>query len=203
MSLTVGDVLRVVATIVFLDGNVMQNVFAAVISGTGGPFDEDDVSADMLDWIDDMFANLVTFQSDNCDGSLVQIYVYDAVDDDFDEVGTESFVYNPSNTADEYARGVAALINAKTIDPDVSGKKYIGALAESHLTDGLIGSGLTVALTAMSLDWYTAFVGVASGATFTPGVWSPKNTNFFPLTGVFTFPTEPAYQRRRKRGVGA
>ena len=43
MSLTVGDVLKIVATIAWTDGDLAQNVFNAVLTGSGGPFDEDDI----------------------------------------------------------------------------------------------------------------------------------------------------------------
>lgn len=202
MAITVGTIIKVVATMAWLDGNISQNVFSAVITGTGGPYDEADIVSDALDWVEAMFLDLVLYQSDEIDGSQVQVYEYDSVDDDYDELGTVSWVYNPTQTGDQLPRGVATLINCGTTDPDVQGKKYIAAATEANITDGL---WLAVWLTKIALfadTWLTAFTGSTSGAAWQPGVWSPTNTNFYAANGNYTIPTIPAYQRRRKRGVG-
>ena len=203
MSVVAGDILRVVATLVWLDGNIMQNVFNAVVTGAGSPFDDDDVVDDCQDWVEDMYANLVTLMTDQVDGSQTQVYRYDSIDDDWDEVGSGGFSFNPSSTNDQLPRGVACLINARTLDPDVQGKKYLGGLTDVEALGGL---WTATALTAVSLfagDWVTAFVGATSGASFTPAVWSVAGTVAKALDGSITLPTVPAYQRRRKRGIGA
>lgn len=202
MSITVGDVLRIVVTMVWLDGDLAQNIFNAVIAGTGGPFDDGDIVDDAVDWAQTMFANLTTFQSDEIDGSQVQVYIYDPVDDDWDEVGSASFPYNPTGAADQMPRGVAGLINAKTLDPDVSGKKYVAALMENNADHGLWSAGLITGLANFAADWTGLFTGGTSGASWVPGVWSQKQTNLRAMTGDVIIPSIPAYQRRRKQGVG-
>jgi len=202
MSITVGDVLKVVAIIGWLDGNIAQNVFSAVVSGSGGPYDEGDVTDDMLDWVEAMFANLTAHMSDNMDGSEVRVYVYDPVDDDYDEIGSTAWVWNPSQGIDNLPSGVAYLINCKTIDPDVNGKKYLAGGTENSSEAGLLSSTIITAMSAFAVDWVTGFTGATSTADFTPGVWSPTRTNFYPMSGDVIIPTIPAYQRRRKAGVG-
>lgn len=202
MSLSVGDILQIVAVFQWLDGDVFQNVFNAEITGSGGPFDEADVVDDMLDWLDEMFANLTTRTSDECDGSECRVYVYDPVDDDWDEAGSDAWVYNPTGTGDQLPRGVAGLVNSKTVDPDVNGKKYHGGGGESSTIDGVYQAAYLTDLAAFSVDWVVPFIGAASGATFSPGVWSPTNTAHYLMSGSVVIPTIPAYQRRRKQGVG-
>ena len=202
MSISVGDVLRVVATLAWTDGNLAQNVFNAVITGSGGPFDDDDILLDAVAWVNAMYANITGSVSDELDGSQIQVYVYDSVDDDWDEVATGAWIYAGGQTIEQLPRGVAALINARTTDPDVQGKKYIPGITEGGLTDGLWQAALITQLVNFADDWLTAFVGGTSGGSWTPGVWSPKNTNFFAASGDALIPTIPAYQRRRKRGVG-
>ena len=203
MSVQVGDILRVVAVAAWLDGNLNMNVFNAVIGGTGGPFTEGDITADALAWVGTMFANFTTTQSDEIDGSEVAVYIYDSIDDDWDEIGTTAWTYNPTAVGDQLPRGVAALINARTTDPDVQGKKYIGGITESSVTDGLWTGAFITGLGSLADDWVDPFTGGTSGASWVPGVWSVKNTNFFAMSGNHILPTTPAYQRRRKRGVGA
>ena len=123
MSVEVGDILKIVATLLWTDGNIVQNVFAALVDGGTGPFDDQDIVDDCLDWIENMYNGNHTGLSDELDGSQVQVYKYDSVDEDFDEVGTNAWTYNPDGTADQLPRGVAMLLTAGTVNPDVQGKK--------------------------------------------------------------------------------
>lgn len=202
MALSTGDIVRIVATMLWTDGNVMQNVYNAVLTGAGGPWDDADIIDDALDWVGLMYAELLTVISDTVDGSEVQGYVYDPVDDDWDEFETDNWTFNPTNATGELPRGAAALLNAKTTDPDVSGKKYIGGLAEGTLALGLWGGATVADLVDYGGEWVIPFVGVVSGADWTPGIWSPSRSVFLPSNLVVQIPTIPAYQRRRKRGVG-
>jgi hypothetical protein len=202
MSITVGDVLRVVAIIQWLDGDIMQNVFNAVITGSGGPYDDADIVDDAVAWVNEMYANLTSNTVSDVDGSEVKVYLYDSVDDDWDEVGTDAWSWNPVHAGQWLPKGNAALINCRTTDPDVSGKKYIGGFSEDAMTDGLWISVITTALANFADDWLTAFTGSVSGASWVPGVWSPTKTNFYAASGTYTVPLVSAYQRRRKPGVG-
>lgn len=202
MTIDVGDVLRVVAVISWLDGDIMQNVFnTAILSGTG-PFDPVDVVDDMVDWMDGLYAELTSDVTGQVDGSEIRVYIYDDVDDDWDEVGIDAFTWNPSSAVESLPRGVALLLNAKTTDPDVSGKKYFGGLTEASVTDGILTAAVVTAGAAVAVEWFGDFVGSATGATFNPGVWSVKDTAHYPMSGTVIIPSIPAYQRRRKNGIG-
>lgn len=203
MSITDGTILRVVVSCLWTDGNLVQNIFNAVVTGGGAPWDPEDIVADALTWADDMYANLTTFITNEMDGSQVQVYEYDPVDDDWDEVGSESFTWNPSQVGEFLPRGVAALLNVKSTDPDVSGKKYMAGICDTHLEEGLWTSTVLAGLLAFGIDWYTGFTGGTSGATWTPGIWSVVGTVLKAMVSTLIIPTIPAYQRRRKRGIGA
>lgn len=202
MSIADGSILRCVASFLWTDGNVNQNVFNCILSGGGSPWDEVDVVDDLEDWLDNMYANLTTTLSDEIDGNEVIAYKWDAVGQDWDEVGSQSWTYDPTGAGDQLPRGVAALVRLWTIDPDVQGKKYIPALTENVLQDGLLPAATITALLAFAADWYLPFVGAASGATFTPGIWSVAGTVFKAAIDHIATSTIPAYQRRRKRNVG-
>lgn len=196
------DVLRVVASILWTDGNINQNVFNCIVSGGVGPYDDQDVADDMEDWLDNMYANIVSVVSDECDGNEVVVYKYDAGDDDWDEVSSQGFVWNPTSISDELPRGVATLVRLWTVDPDVQGKKYLGGLTEGTIADGLISGATMILYLAFAADWFTPFVGAATGATFTPGIWSVAETLFFAGVDHIAVNGILAYQRRRKRNVG-
>lgn len=202
MTIETGDILRVVATMLWSDGNVMQNVFNAVITGGGGPWTDDDVVDDAEDWMDNVYANITDVVADVVSGSQIIVYKYDSVDDDWDEVGSEVWGWSPTSVGEQAPRGVAALINMKTSDPDVSGKKYIGGMTESGLEDGLWNSSIIAKLILLGVDWGTGFIGAVSLADWAPGVWSVVDSAFYQSGDTIVIPFIPAYQRRRKRGIG-
>lgn len=202
MSVADGEILRVVASMLWTDGNVNQNVFNCVVTGGSPPFDDTDVTDDMEDWLDNMYANITANCSDEIDGNEVLVYKYDALGDDWDEVSSQSWTWNPTSVTDQMPRGVAALVRLWTTDPDVQGKKYVPGMVEGGAVDGLWAASIITDLLAFAADWYAPFVGAASGATFTPGVWSVVNTVFKAAVDHIATSTIPAYQRRRKRNVG-
>lgn len=202
MSVAVNDILKVVASLIWLDGEINQNVFACQVTGGGGPFDDLDVVDDMLDWVENLYANLTTRCSDEIDGSQIQVYKYDAVGDDFDEVGTNAWVFNPSESGQQLPRGVAALTTCQTTDPDVQGKKYIPGLTTSSILDGLWSAAFLVQMLAYAADWITPFVGATAGADYDPGIWSPTEKDIFLAVDSISANGIPAYQRRRKNNVG-
>lgn len=202
MSLAVGDILRVVAVLSWLDGDILQNVFNVKIDSGTGPFAEADVIDDLVDWLDNMYANFNGPMSDEINGSECRVYIWDTVGLDWDEVGIDAFVFDPVATMDQLPRGCALLINAKTTDPDVNGKKYLGGLTEGAVDDGLFTGTEVANAAAFAVDWFTDFTGAASAAVFDPGIWSPTQSAFFSMGGVAIIPAIPAYQRRRKNGIG-
>lgn len=202
--MTVSDpsILRVVASFLWTDGNVAQNVFNCSISGTGAPWDDADVVADCEDWLDDMYLNIATGMSDEIDGNEVIVYKYDVVGDDWDEVGSEAWLFNPNAVTDQLPRGVAALVRLWTGDADVQGKKYIPGTVEGNVEDGLFAAGLISDLLDFGADWYAPFAGTLTTATFTPGIWSPTKKELHLAINHVATSVIPAYQRRRKRNVG-
>lgn len=202
MTVVTGDILRIVASMLWTDGNVNQNVFNAVVTGGGGPWDDSDIAEDAEAWLDDMYANITGFCSAALDGNEVIVYKYDPGDDDWDEVFSQSWTWNPSASGDYLPRGTAPLVKMWTTDPDVQGKKYIPGIVESYLDAGLYPSTLLTVLLAFAADWYLPFSGVTSGATWTPGIWSVVGTVFKAAVDHFAANAIPSYQRRRKRNVG-
>lgn len=184
------------------DGAIIQNIFNAMVSGGGGPWDDQDILDDAEAWLDNMYANLTGNCSTSVDGNTLHVYKYDAVGQDWDEVGFQSWTWNPTDASDQLPRGVAGLINLATVDPDVQGKKYIGGLTEASISGGVLTGALLTSILAFGADWLTPFIGGTSGAGWQPGVWSVAQTVFKAAVDTITVPAICAYQRRRKRGVG-
>lgn len=202
MTVSTGDILRVVAQFVWTDGNINQNVYNAIMSGAGSPWDDQDIADDAEAWCDNMYANLTAMCSDELDGDQVFVYKYDAVGDDWDEVTSNAFTWNPSNTAEQLPRGTAPLVRLWTVDPDVQGKKYLPGVTEGDLQDGLYDASVIANCLAFGADWWQPFTGGTSGGTWTPGIWSVAQTAFKAGVEHVAASAIPAYQRRRKRTVG-
>lgn len=202
MALSADDRLKVVAQLLFPDAVVMQNVFSVIFEGNGTSFDEGDAIDDIVDWLEAMYLTTVAHIDDEVIADEVFVYVWDAVGLDFDEIGSATWSVTNTATVGMAPHGVAAVVLGRTSDPDVNGKKYIGGLQETSIDDSTLGAVLQTALVAFVADWITPFVGAATESTFTPSIWSPKNSDAYVLTsGVVN--AIAGYQRRRKPGVGA
>lgn len=202
MSVPENAILKVVASLIWDDGEINQNVYNAVVSGGTPPYDELDVVDDAVEWLETMYANLVSTMATTIDSSHVTVYIWDTVDQDWDEVGQETWALTTTGVDDELPRGVAALVNAKSLDPDISGGKYMPGFIEGSSTDGLWAVSVITALAAYAADWIAGFVGVGSGADWLPVVWSVKDSLTQAFSGTILIPSIPAYQRRRKNNVG-
>lgn len=202
MTVATNTVLRVVASFLWADGEINQNVFNAILSGGGGPWDDQEIVDDAEAWLDNMYLNLVTHQHEDMPGNEVIVYKYDVAGADWDEVGSQAWTYTPTNVTEQMPRGVSPLVRLWTIDPDVQGRKYISGVTEGGISDGTLGAGTLVDLLAFAADWYTPFVGGTSGATWTPGIWSVVRSVFLAGVDHIAATAILAYQRRRKRGVG-
>lgn len=202
MAITEGTILRIVASIVFPDSVIMQNVFHAVLTAAGSSDAEEDVVSDMVDYLQDVWAEVIARVSEDMDTDEVKVYERDHIDDDWDEIGTSLFSVTFTGAGDWLPHGLCVVVNMETTDPDVSGRKYYGGLTEAVQEDGAWDATTLGSFATMLTEVVTPFVGAATGATFTPGVWSPTANNFFGFLGGGAVNAIPGYQRRRKPGVG-
>lgn len=202
MAVSDGAILRIVASLLFPESVIAQNIFYTVFTDTGTSDDEDDVISDLVTWIESMYTQLNSWMNDEIAGSQIQVYYYDSVDDDWDEVGSEPITVAPTSNNDMLPHGCAGIMHAKTSNPDVQATKYFGGLTEGSCTGSSLGALLTAKMVDLGDAWVAPFVGGITGADFGPGVWSTAKTNFFLFNGVFVINGDIGYQRRRKPGVG-
>lgn len=202
MSLQANDILKVVVALAFPDSVVAQNIFWVLFEADGTSTDEDDVLDDLETWTEAIYDELVGLMSVDAQMDQMTVYVYDAVEDDFDEVGDRT-VSGVGVAADEYLPlGVAAVSNAGTVDPDVKGRKFWGGLTEASNDDGGIASAAAGNFSLAVTEWITSFTGSATGSGFVPGVYSLTKSSFKAFEGGGETNLVYGYQRRRKPGVG-
>ena len=202
MAVADGAILRIVASLLFPESVIAQNVFYAVFTDTGTSDDEVDVVDDLAEWLEDAYALLDSWVDSSVSLDGIKVYNYDSIDDDWDEVGDVAIGLGFSGATDMLPHGVAYLTHAKTTDPDVQAGKYIGGWTEGCQADGLFSGTINTLMGTWAAAWVAPFVGTITGADFGPGVWSVAQNNFFLFNGNVVLNAIPAYQRRRKPGVG-
>lgn len=202
MAIPTGAILRVVLAWIMPDSVIAQNIFFTLFDNDGGSNDDADVVDDLTDWIEDIFSSLTSSISDQVDMSQIKVYIYDAVDQDWDEVGTGVPVFTATGATDMTPHGIAALIHAFTVNPDVTGSKYIAGISDASIVDSNVSGGVLSNLLLAGADWMVDFTGALTGSNFNPGVWSPTKVQFFEFQDKLIVNGQVAYQRRRKPGVG-
>lgn len=203
MAITSGTILKVVASFLFPDSVIAQNVFNVVVTDLVTSDDEEDVVADCITWVEDMFTHILAHIGDVVTTSEVSVYEYDSIDDDWDEVGTDVWSVTFTNANQMLPHGIACVVHARTIDPDTLGTKYLGGFTEEATNGSNVGVGLVALLVDFLDEWVTAFVGVETGGTFGPVIWSPTDTVARIMSGTGYVNGQVGYQRRRKPGVGS
>lgn len=104
-------------------------------------------------------------------------------------------------SGDSNAPGVSACVLFKTNIPRVVLRKFLGPVSTNALTaDGRLGGGVVAVMTNLGLELLEPQV--IGSNTYTYGYDSPKALSFVVPT-IVSFSTIPAYQRRRRQGVGA
>ena len=160
------------------------------------------VLLDLLDWIDSI---LLPIKSHIVTSYVLQgSPVYKKVGALWNYVGDILPTQAGESIGDPLPSGVAALIEVTTDTSRVMGKKYLPGFSELAQTAGLWVSGVLAALASCAMAWAYGHVGThTSDTSYMAGVWSVKAGGFKQFTGAGAVNDVPAYQRRRKAGVGA
>lgn len=137
------------------------------------------------------------------DVDVLDCNCYKKVGDDWNLVGPAPVLFTPGSIGDPLPSGVAGLVTVYTDVSRVQGKKYFPGLAEEGQTAGLWVAGVLAAMLQSAVVWATAFESVEDpGNYWWPGVWSLKMGTFKVFVAHLGVRDVPAYQRRRKAGVG-
>ena len=100
------------------------------------------------------------------------------------------------------AAAVSAYLMATTLAPKGRGSKYIPGLAETQTSDGEWSPTALATLSQMLLA-YLATINATGGTQLVPGISSRTAQQFLPFLAQGLVESIPAYQRRRKPGVGS
>lgn len=153
-------------------------------------------------WVTDILSYMQPFIVVDCVVDICQ--VYKKIGPLWNLVGPAPVLFTPVNGSDPLPSGVAALVTAYTPVSKVIGKKYFPGLSENGQTAGLWVGSVLAAMLQSGLAWIAPFnLDPSSEGRFYPGVWSLKQALFVAFAPALSTRDIPAYQRRRKQGVGS
>jgi hypothetical protein len=202
MAWTHGDIAKIDVQWYASGIGFAANVFQAkLLQDSPHSISDSYTTATMKDWIERVMAPMETHVVVDVD--IVQASIYRKVGPLWNLQGTTSIVFVPASIGDPLPSGVAALIRAKTYVSKVEGKKYLPGLSELSQTAGLWVAGVLSDLALVAVQWISGFDDLSDSTShWYPGVWSLKTLDFQSFAPDAVIPDVPAYQRRRKQGVG-
>jgi hypothetical protein len=128
---------------------------------------------------------------------------YKLVAGDWVYAGTGMPSFTPASIGDPLPSGVAALLSLTTEQSKVRGRKYLPGLSELAQTAGEWTLTVLGHLADCILGWFTPFVSADPSDSY----WLPCVVNKYgvpvPFNGGLAVSVVPAYQRRRRAGVGS
>lgn len=198
---TQGEIIRGVLSYSHPAGSVAQNVFTWELQ------DEDSTDANILDAIDDWVVNdwgPDWVQTANNDVLLYLLEV-DVLNNDGTvkrNIGEEIQAKVGSIAGDVTAAAVSGFIQMSTERAKSFARKYTPGLSETHITDGRLDASALAVLVLLLADT-TMNIPVTTSGILKAGVLSRVTNLFLETDGGGYATTVPAYQRRRKPGVGS
>jgi hypothetical protein len=198
-GMTIGDqdLLRVTAIMQSDYAGAVVNVYHMIVTGIVAQTQQQ-ILDDITEYVEAIYLNL----NASISGAIKydSIEVFNVSTDEPEPVQSWPTLTQGADAGDLLPDAVCGLVIGRTAKSRRLGKKYFGGATEGSQTGGLWTASYLLNLALAGADWITP-------ATFTNGVdVLPIIRNY--LTGLYWPFTEvvarglPAYQRRRKRGVG-
>lgn len=197
MTVVLNDVIKVTVKSSMPNGSVIENVYHLKKIG-GGDLSEADAMEDIVLW--------VTSLHDQLDDLQVTTLTYDSVDaynvTQDRPVSSSSLVGGGDLAADPLPPGVAALVSCDTGVKRGVGRKYIAGISEALTTGGEFVAGALVSLGEYADKLTEVYNSGATDSDWQAGIYRKFHNQFAPFIG-WAVNAIPAYQRRRKPGVGS
>ena len=202
MTLEAGDILSIILEYSYPGASQALNIFNSVFSGN--PATDDEALDALEDWATNEWGvNWSSLADDQTILDSLKVQVVDSAGVVIRDVGSRLLnIEGDAISGSVSPAAVAGYIQADTVLPRVMGRKYVPGIDENQIDQGLFGVGAAVTLVALLAD-YIADVDMVSGGKLSAGVISVSKPGFQTFQGSGNVETVPAYQRRRKEGVGS
>lgn len=196
-----GEIIRAVLSYSHPAGSIMQNVFTWELQ------DEDTSDVDMLagidTWVDDEWVPAwEVAAADECVLFLLEVDVLNGDGTVKRNVGEEIHADPGLSDSEILPAANSGFFQMDSERAKSLGRKYTPGLGEGAVEDGVIVPAI---LAQIVLMFAAATLGVDVGITgvLVPGILSRVLESFLEFTGSGYSTDVPAYQRRRKPGVGS
>ena len=200
MTVKNGDILKVVLDYVVPGAGTALNIF--FYEYEGADWIESDMMDDFADWWASNFGS--HWQANACvtaNMNTLHFYRVSAVGETLKDIGTRIIDLDGSLSGENVSAAVSMWMQGNTAIPQVRGSKYVPGMAETAVSNGtLTGGALTNLL--LLLGSYVEVLELQTGRFLSPGVLSKREEDFVAFAGGGQVTAIPAYQRRRKPGVG-
>lgn len=203
MSIPINTIIKVGAHILLPDVVDAINVFWFLIDDNvgSGPLDEDDIITATENWLDLLYAEVLASLADTVSGELVDVWEVEEGPFNLKPIGDGLQSWAGSAPQDAAPNGVAQVAALKTVNTDVTGRKFIPGSAETSMTDNNLTGTALARLLDFGIYWAAQYID-ANDVILNPGVYSKTKSNFYASTGTIVGNAIVGYQRRRKPGVG-
>lgn len=193
-----GDIIRAAGAMIYDGSDEVVNVYHMRVNSGGGK-SWAEVDSDIQDYFDQLVDTMDTELSDLmvADRISVSNVTQDTV---FGAIPWGVFTQG-GNATDATAAGVCCFTFARTRKPRVQIRKYFGVFPKESMALGEWDAGVTAAC-GDALDYHIAENIMNSGIRLQGVAYNRTLTTYEYAVSVATR-GEPAYQRRRKRGVGS
>lgn len=193
-----GDIIRLGCSMIYDSTEEVVNVYHLRLN-SGGPMTLAQIDSDLQDWMDNVMETLDTELSTLMLADRISVAnVTQATV--FGSMPWGAFAQGGA-AGEQTASGVCCFTFARTRKPRVQIRKYYGVFPAASLVDGEWDAGVTAAA-GDALDYHIAEHVMPIGATM-QGVAYNRELDTYEFAHTVATRGEPAYQRRRKRGVGS
>lgn len=200
MTIETGDIVKVVLDYLYPGAGTALNIFYYKLFDA--PQTDQDVIDALVDWATNQWGDhWQDMAPTNATLNNIALYVVSELGEVLRDLGTTNLNISGTQTGEVSPAAVSAFLQAYTTVPQVRGSKYVPGIAEGRVVNGSFDASALAVLAFLLID-YLDNVLVTAGNNLVPGVLSKKILDFKAFTDSGLIQTLPAYQRRRKDGVG-
>jgi hypothetical protein len=197
-GITAGDILRITAKCL-LDEQSVQNVFYCLVSTAWPSLAE--ALADIQGILATGYEFVAGKQTDHLTADSLHVMNL-TQDESYGDILWGGPYTGGEDDTGEYLPGpVSALGTVITLLPRVQGRKFVAGFTETNLEDGRFGGG-TMSDVVDFMEWFYLYTHGAGSAVCDFGLYNQELERWTPAYAVAASAI-PAYQRRRRIGVGS
>lgn len=196
----IGEIIRLVIHYSQPNAGDCQNVFHFLMT------DDEPSDSGLLEgiatWVTDVWADdWAGIAASVANVEYIDVDVVNTLGEVLRNVGGAVIDVSGESVTQVTSAAVSAYILAYTELPKQRGSKYIPGLSEDAVASGSLNPAVLGVMASLLAD-FLMDISIPDGGSLTPGVLSKTLGTFVPFLTSGALEVLPAYQRRRKAGVG-